>query len=472
MEYSKLAQKVCAAPGISIDSRQVKPRWCFFALPGVSQNGDRFIAQAIANGAQFAVTDNISYSGHENIIIVDNALAALTYCLQRFYPNLPEHKIAITGTNGKTSTAHFCQQIIALLGEKSASIGTIGLLGLQDDSSHIAELAKLTSNDIVSNYQMLSSLKAKGINYVSLEASSIGLDQNRFAGITFSAAAFTNFTQDHLDYHHNMPSYLAAKLKLFNNHMAANSSIFLSQQVALALKGELATGKIIGSDPSCHVIIKSHTANLQSQEIVFSYNNKTYLLQTNLVGSFLGINMLFAVMICHNLGFSLEAILQVSTKLKAAAGRMQKADHPTKYIFIDYAHNPDALERVLLELNTLKAPNAKIITVFGCGGDRDNSKRPLMGQIASRLSHFVLVTDDNPRGEDPGKIRAEIVSKISNPNYKVIANRQKAIENGLSMLDNYDIMLIAGKGHENYQIYNNNKQFFSDLEIVNQNIYK
>jgi UDP-N-acetylmuramoyl-L-alanyl-D-glutamate--2,6-diaminopimelate ligase len=309
-----------------------------------------------------------------------------------------------------------------------------------------------------------------------MEASSIGIAQKRFNKIEFEAAAFSTFTQDHLDYHESMENYMHAKLELFKENMAQNAKFFVSDSVYQSIVQMLGSNyldqnySIIGSADFCDVQIKSHKFDLSGQTVDFLFQDKNYHFTTSIVGGFQAYNMLFAIMLVQHLGFDINDILKVVGKVICVKGRLEKIAHPFKHIFVDYAHNPDALESVLLELGKLKPSKSKIITVFGCGGDRDKGKRSIMGSIASRLSDFVIITDDNPRSEDPEQIRMQICSGIAKNNYKIIENRKNAIINALNLMNNYDILLIAGKGHEEYQIYNDKIIHFSDAEVVNQNI--
>jgi UDP-N-acetylmuramoyl-L-alanyl-D-glutamate--2,6-diaminopimelate ligase len=463
--------------GLSTNSKTTKQGECFFAIKGSRSDGNIFIDEAIANGANLAITSD-TYLGPNNdkIIQVDDVNETLAFCAQQFYTNLPEYKLAITGTNGKTSTADYCRQIFALLGYNSASIGTIGVISNVKLAPEIYNLATLTSNDLISNYKILTELKSNGVDHVALEVSSIGMDQQRFNKCYFHAAAFVSFASDHLDYHKNLEEYLDAKLKLFEQNLNNNAPVFISQDVEkqiLKYNRKLSNYEVIGSTPSCDLYIHELKSDLYGQKVVFIYKNHHYSFYTNIIGRFQAENLLFAIMLSHRCGLDLNQIIDIIPKIKAVKGRLEKVPDINKdrCIFIDYAHNPDALEQIILELRKLKPAKSKIYTVFGCGGDRDKLKRPIMGAIAAKLSDYVIITDDNPRSENPQQIRDEIIGGIKSNNYIEIANREEAIKYSLSILEDYDIMLIAGKGHEEYQIHGNIKTFFSDAKIVNKYLF-
>jgi UDP-N-acetylmuramyl-tripeptide synthetase len=476
-EYHELYQAISDCTGICTNSKIIQAGECFFALRGATVDANIFIDEVLQKGAKFAITDSSQIKTDNKILYVDNALEALAYCAKKFYSPLPQYKLAVTGTNGKTSTTNYCSQILNLLGKPAASIGTIGVLSNVKTDLNISNLASLTSNDLVTNYKILNSLKISGVDYVALEASSIGLDQQRLNKLQFEAAAFTNFSSDHLDYHKNLVDYLTAKLKLFQGNLSENSSVFLSQDVVQIIRkfgmlNSIANYETIGTDPSCNLYIKSHTSNLNGQKVTFTYQHREYEFETAIIGGFQIYNLLFAILLTHSCGIDLNNIVTIVPKLRAVKGRLEKVEDPKKnrFIFVDYAHNPEALKKAILELKHIKTPQSRIFTLFGCGGDRDKSKRPIMGNIASELSDYVVITDDNPRFEPPEQIRLEIISGIKKNNYTEISNRSSAIKYILDIMDNYDILLVAGKGHEEYQIYKSTKIYFSDVDTITKHL--
>lgn len=473
-KYHDLFSLVKNTKGLCSDSRLIQAGECFFALNGLTYKGSKFISDAIKQGACYAVSDDPDFLDQPKVLYVENVKEALKFCCQKFYTNLPKYRVAVTGTNGKSSIVSYCRQIMNLLGVPAASVGTLGVFVGDDEFKELALLAGLTSNDLISNYKILSRLKEVGVEFAALEASSIGLEQGRLAGIEFQATAFSSFSQDHLDYHSDLTQYMRAKLVLFMENISKYGSCYITQQVCqaiadLGLYMPKADCHIIGEQKQASIKIIKHIADLLKQSIQFNYLGCDYSFDTEIVGKFQGYNLLLAIFLCSSCGFSLEKILPVIPQVGQVKGRLQKISYNSKAVFIDYAHNPDALKTILQELRALK-PQAKIITIFGCGGNRDNKKRPMMGSIACDFSDYVIITDDNPRKEQPENIIKEIIAGITKNNYQIIHNRAHAIQTGLNMLNNYDILLIAGKGHEEYQLYSDRKIKFSDEDIVKQKI--
>ncbi|MES2677134.1 MAG: UDP-N-acetylmuramoyl-L-alanyl-D-glutamate--2,6-diaminopimelate ligase [Pseudomonadota bacterium] len=476
---------------LEIDSRLVKKGAIFFALQGHNLDGKKFIDSAFANGAVAVVVPlaalptarlaDQNKKGHQaneissplfkgesgctndrecrargiHKIFVDDVYQTLIQSLQKFYPDLPENILAVTGTNGKTSVAYFIQQMQEIIGLKAASIGTIGIK--TSDSSIQKELTSfaLTTPDIVSLYKNLAILKQRGVNDIAIEASSIGLQQKRLAGLKIGLGAFTNFTQDHLDYHGSMEKYFECKMLLFKETICDNGIAVLNADIAEFEKmKEIATKK-----------------NLQ----IFAYsakNDTPFILKNiNLQGDFQKANLLCALL-CVISYYKLnqqqiELLKNNLDKIKPAEGRMQLATTLKNgaQIFIDYAHTPDALQNVLTTAKKMIHNNLYIL--FGCGGDRDKSKRPQMGKIASNLADFVIITDDNPRTENAAEIRKEILVACDLSKTIQIDNRKKAIEETILKLSQNDILIIAGKGHEKYQIIGSEKLEFDEEKIVN-----
>lgn len=465
-QYSNSNLEISA---IEIDSRLVKKGAIFFALKGHNSDGTKFIQSAFENGAVAVVYDekenypdiSLPLNSDERIIIaVEDIHQILGESLQKFYPNLPRNIFAVTGTNGKTSVAYFIQQLQEILGKKSASIGTIGIKTSEDDkdntNSDLQELTPftLTTPDIVSLYKNLSILKQRGIDDVTIEASSIGLDQHRLGGLKIGLAAFTNFTQDHLDYHGSMEKYFDSKMMLFSELLQPRSIAVLNGDV-----GE------------CDKILK---VAIKKDLIVFAYSAENdfpiHIKNIPLKGDFQKSNLLCAllsVVSYYQLNKEqIQFLIDNIDKIKPAEGRMQlvKTLENNSQIFIDYAHTPDALKNVLATAK--KMPHNKLFVVFGCGGDRDKSKRPQMGKIASDLADFAIVTDDNPRGEDAAEIRKEILAACDSSKTIEVGNRKEAIGQAISKLAANDILIIAGKGHEKYQIIGQNKFEFDEEKII------
>lgn len=465
---------------IVIDSRQIKENSIFFGVIGTKLDGAYFLPDIVKLGCRVAfISANSAFDSQNfvkenpNFIVIigdiDNLLIAV---LNIFYPNLPQNIYAVTGTNGKTSVAEFTRQILQILNIKSASIGTLGIK--TTDNLNLGE-SGLTTPDIVSLYKNLAILKQNNIDDIALEVSSIGLHQNRTGAIKIKCGAFTNFTQDHLDYHKNMENYFACKMILFEKIITQNGYAVLNADIK-----EFATLKQICQKNNLTIFdygfnaeifkIKniSRDENLNYQ-IKFIYNHQEFNFTTQINGDFQIYNILCALaMVVSNHHLNLQQIDQLVKKfdkLHCASGRMQKVgEYRGAKIFIDFAHTPDALENVLKLARNI-ATN-RVIILFGCGGDRDSKKRPLMGEIASKLADVVIITDDNPRTENPELIRQQIITKSLTEKTIEIADRKIAIDKTIRILQDGDVLIIAGKGHENYQIIGAQKIEFNEAQIV------
>lgn len=462
------------------DSRLVKSTSLFFAIKGASSDGNKFIDDVINKGVKFIVTDDAESLKNPNIIangvhitLVNDARVALSQAANILYPLLPQYMVAATGTNGKTSVVSYCRQLYTLLGASSCSIGTIGIECPKNfDLTPIQEILDkspaLTTLDPVTFRYILHNLAKNNIRYVAFEASSHGLDQERLHGIKVDAACFTSFSQDHLDYHKNMDYYLLAKLKLFTDNLSQAGVAVLNSEIEQLdyIKSYLQERNIkfltVGMNGDLKII----------DNTICTYNGQKYNFTTDIVGSFQATNLLIAVMMVHLTGFPFEQVISKLPQIKAVKGRLERVANSN--IFIDYAHTPDALEKSLLELKKIKSEiysnRGSLKVIFGCGGNRDSGKRPLMGQVAAKIADRVIITDDNPRDEDPKFIRQQIIQGIIaiTNRYIEINNRKIAITETINNLQEDDILLIAGKGHENYQIIGNKKLPFSDFDIAKE----
>lgn len=464
-----------AIEDIAIDSRLVKKNSVFFALPGKINDGSKFIASALTNGAAIAISENA-----ENSIKSSNPFQLLVEFLQIFYAPLPANIYAITGTNGKTSSAEFTRQILQFLGKKSASIGTLGVMCDDEIKDHLQN-SSLTTPDIVSLYKNLYNLKKFAVDDVALEVSSIGLEQGRIAGLKIDVGAFTNFTQDHLDYHKSMVEYFRCKMILFSNILQKNGAAVLNSDLE-----EFAEIRKICVEKKYNIIeygFKARELRLQKieqiengQKVFFEFRQKNYQFELSVSGNFQVFNALCAlgnVITKYNLTeLQLQNILPNFNQLQPALGRMQRvAILPNQaQVFIDFAHSPDALINVLKLAHQIS--KARVLVLFGCGGDRDAKKRPIMGGVANELADFVIVTDDNPRSEKAENIRAEILTYCDRTKTVEIDNRKTAIETALTMLQPNDILILAGKGHEKYQIIGTTKFEFDEESIVKNALKK
>lgn len=444
------------------NSKEITEGSIFFALQGKNFDGHDFMQDALLKGASF-----IFHSSHsepnEKLICIPNLEELLPDILNYIY-DISLNITAITGTNGKTSTAFFCAQGFALLGVKSAFIGTIGSFICTNESIVQISNAELTTPDIISFYRILHQIKEQGVSEVFFEASSIGIHQGRIRGVKIKNAIFTNFTQDHLDYHKTMEEYFESKLLLFSSFLLQSGMAIVNiedeksteiQQICKHRGIECFTAGFKKGDLQ---IINYKTS---VQNIVFDCNYFTKG-EVNLTGEFQLSNIYLVILFLIKSGFNALEVKNILPKLKAPAGRME---HIKNNIFIDYAHTPDSLLKALSTLNSLKK-EGKVIVLFGCGGDRDKSKRPLMGAIATKYSDFAIITDDNPRTENAEEIRKDITKGCTGTNFKEIAQREAAIKEAIKLKSSNDILLIAGKGHEAYQIIGNHKFDFNEKEII------
>lgn len=463
----------CEIENIAIDSRLVKKGDIFFALLGKTQDGSEFISDAINKGAVAVVTSQDHEISGAVFIKTSDVFLLLVDCLKEFYSPLPANIYAITGTNGKTSAAEFTRQILQFLGKKSASIGT---LGTRCDADIEAQLqsSSLTTPDIISLYKNLCILKKNGVDDVVLEVSSIGLEQGRIAGLKIDVGAFTNFTQDHLDYHKSMAEYFRCKMILFSKSLPSGSVAVLNSDIPefedVRKTCEKKNHRIIDYG------FKAKKLRLQKiephdlgQKVFFEFVGQNFEFELATSGDFQAFNALCAlgnILAKNQISTKLlKEILQKFSKLQPAAGRMQCAAilKNKAQVFIDFAHSPDALTNVLKLARHL---GKRVVVLFGCGGDRDATKRPIMGEIACRLADLVIVTDDNPRSENPATIRSEILAACDMKKTIEIDDRKLAIEKAIALLEPCDILILAGKGHEKYQIIGEKKFEFDEEKIV------
>lgn len=454
--------------GLQQDSRKIKVGDLFLAYPGVLADGRRFISAAISCGAAAVAYDplnmpnDISLTQSVPMVPVPDLSLQLGVIAKRFYHNPSTHLSVsgVTGTNGKTTIAYQLAQAHHLLGQKSAYIGTIG----QGFFQNLQPLVN-TTPDALSLLGFLHEYRQQGINQVCLEVSSHALSQHRVDGIEFKQAIYTNLTLDHLDYHRTMQAYAEAKAKLFAWPSLEWAIINADDSYQELMKTAVKPGvKILtyGLQEEADVHIQSWHMDMTGTQMTVNTPWGQYELHTALLGQFNIYNSLAIFSSLLASGYDPEKVVQVMTELKAAPGRLEKvADSPS--VLVDYAHTPDALENVLITLKQLK--KGKLWVVFGCGGDRDKSKRPIMGKVASMHADEIIITSDNPRSEDPLLIVNEIAQGIPKLTTKIL-DRKKAIAHALEEATVDDIILIAGKGHEEYQQIGDVKHPFSDQDVV------
>ncbi len=433
--------------GLSSDTRKIKKGFLFFALQGYKNNGENFIHQALKRGACAAISSK-ELRGNPKVIKVKNVRDILGKVCSKFYVNKPKNIIAVTGTNGKSSVADFFHQILSHNNISSATIGTLGI------KTKKTKKIDLTSPDTISMHKELENLKKKKIDNVILEASSHGLSQGRINGINIKIGIFTNLSQDHLDYHKSMKKYFNAKLILFKK--------------ILKKKNYVVTDKNIPE----YNIIKNIAKKRKLRNIFINYSNIKYDL-TNFkpIGNFQKKNLMMAIKACEIIGLNKKKISKCISKIEPVKGRLElvkEFPNQTK-VFVDFAHTPDAIKNAIISLK--KHFKKNITIVFGCGGERDKKKRSQIGKIVNNLCDRIYVTDDNPRNENPKQIRKEIIKNIKKEKVTDIGNRTIAIHTAINQSNN-EIVLVAGKGHEEFQHYKNKKIKISDFKIINKLKFK
>lgn len=443
---------------IKTDSRKVEAGDTFIALKGVNHDGHDFIEKAIESGAALVVAEHGNYS--VDTILVDDTHEYLAEYLSSQYSDMLKnmHIIGATGTNGKTTTCYLLYSALNKLGIRCGYIGTIGFY-LKDKIKDLNN----TTPDILEIYEMLIYCYEKGCNYVIMEVSSQALSMNRVDGLLFDYVIFTNLTQDHLDYHKTMKKYALAKQKLFyklkkDGYALINIDDEYSNMFLLSENNNITYGK----GNSDYKIIDSEVID-DYQTFIINHNG-IWRYDVHLLGEYNIYNTLAVIIILEKLGFDFKQIYDVVFSLEPPTGRMEKIKFNDSLVIIDYAHTPDATYKIISSAKTFC--KGKIYTIIGCGGNRDNDKRAKMGLISTTLSDYVIFTSDNPRNEDPEKIIDDMLQLIDRKNYEIIINREKAIKKGIQKLKENDILLILGKGHEEYQIIGTEKKYFSDKKIV------
>ena len=457
-----------AIAGLAVDSRLVTPGDLFFALAGSVTDGVRYVDAAIASGAVAIAGDRAPPGGCPvPFVTTPNPRLALALAAAKFYPKQPATIAAVTGTSGKTSVAVFARQIWLRLGYASASIGTIGLV-----SEKRTVYGSLTTPDPIALHRQLDDIAREGVTHLAFEASSHGLDQYRLDGVRISAGGFTNLSRDHLDYHPDVARYLAAKLRLFRDLVVAGGAAVISadhdcsaQVIDAAHRRGLRLVTVGAKGDGAGEGIRLVEAEIDGlgQRLALEHRGVPYSIRLPLVGAFQIENALVAAGLAIATGSEAEEVFANLEYLEGAKGRLERVgEHNGAPIFVDYAHKPDALAKALQALR----PYAKrrLVVVFGAGGGRDAGKRPLMGAIAAEHADSVIVTDDNPRGENPDRIRAEILAAAKGA--RDIGDRAAAIRAAIDDLQPGDALMIAGKGHETGQIVGDRVLPFSDHDAV------
>jgi UDP-N-acetylmuramoyl-L-alanyl-D-glutamate--2,6-diaminopimelate ligase len=450
---------------LAFDSRKAAKGSLFFAIAGAKADGAHFAKQAVKAGAVAVAAERPidDLPADVAFVRVKNVRRALALAAAKFFPRQPATIAAVTGTSGKTSVASFTRQLWTALGRNAASVGTIGVTTAKEEV-----YGSLTTPDPIELHRTLDRLAGEGITHLAIEASSHGLDQHRLDGLRVAAGAFTNLSRDHMDYHPTIQDYLAAKLRLFENLVVRDGTAVIdvdnehADAVIAAAKARGLKLFMVGREGNPLQLIDVAVEGF-TQKIAIFYAGRPYVLKLPLVGAFQVENALVAAGLVIATGGEADRVFPALEKLTGAKGRLELAGSKDGApIFVDYAHKPDALAKALEALRPYV--KGRLIVVFGCGGDRDKGKRPLMGAIAADLADEVIVTDDNPRSEDPAAIRAEVLADAGGA--REIGDRAAAIRAGIDAMKAGDVLLIAGKGHETGQIVGNRVLPFSDQDEV------
>ncbi len=455
-----------AISAVTADSRKAAPGALFIAIPGTKADGTAFAADAAAKGAA-AIVMAESAAAPQGISVpvvrVQDPRRALALIAARFYAAQPATAVAVTGTSGKTSVADFTRQIFTACGRRAASLGTIGVVKPSG-----AVYGSLTTPDPVSLHETLAGLAAEGVTHLAFEASSHGLDQHRLDGVRLAAAAFTNLGRDHMDYHPTVEHYLSAKLRLFTDLLepgrtaVVNADGDYAGRVIAAAQARGLKVVTVGRKGEA-VTLVSVARDGFAQRLAVACAGKTYDVRLPLVGYYQVENALTAAGLAIAAGEPVQEVMAALAGLKGVKGRLEIVGEVRGGLaIVDYAHKPEALEAALDACRPFAT--GRLICIFGCGGDRDKGKRPIMGAIAARKADVVIVTDDNPRTEEPASIRREILADA--PGAREIGDRREAIRSAIAMIEKGDVVLVAGKGHETGQIIGSTTIPFSDQEEI------
>ncbi|TYL47651.1 UDP-N-acetylmuramoyl-L-alanyl-D-glutamate--2,6-diaminopimelate ligase [Marinomonas sp. IMCC 4694] len=449
---------------VETDSRKVNGSSVFFALPGVASNGWDYLDAVVSLGCKLAVVPSYLALQRDDIelISVESPTALLVMCLQRYFGHMPEHIVAVTGTNGKSSICYYVAQLAESMGFNSGLVGTFGVGPLQQ-----LKEAKQTTPDVLSLQRILMSMSSSGVNFVAFEASSHALDQGRIDGVPFQTAVFSNLSRDHLDYHGDMMSYATAKQRLFAFNGLANAVICLDDDYASFMASVVTTSTCCyysEQNTAADFYVKQLTLGPEGSEFILCHPEGETSVFLPLLGRFNILNALAALASLWHEVNDKHILIKALSLLRGAPGRMDKLQHEgSPLVVVDYAHTPDALQVALCALK--EHSKGRLICVFGCGGDRDRGKRPLMMQAALENADYVWLTSDNPRTESIEQIFSDVLlNTCVDENFRFEPDRRNAIQQAILSADQHDVVLIAGKGHENYQEIQGIKHHFDDRE--------
>ncbi len=458
----------CEIKNLIIDSRQAVSGSMFFCIRGLKVDGHDFINDVYENGVACIVIDRddlISFPENLAVVKVSDVRCALAFCSANFFDNPTQNMnlIGVTGTNGKTSVTYFIE---AILREHNHNVGIIGTIDSKINGQHVnIYYAAPTTPDSIELQKILSHMNKKNVDDVVMEVSSHSLALHKVDALKFKIGVFTNLTQDHLDFHKDMQDYLNAKSMLFR--MCEIGIVNVDDEASYyILKNSSCKFYSYGINKNCDFRAENILCNENSVAFDITINGVKENIFVPIPGMFTVYNVLCAVAVGCIMGIDISKIKSALAKMNNVPGRMQRVKSENYNVLVDYAHSPDSLENVLTSVRQFT--KGKLITVFGCGGDRDKSKRPIMGQIASKISDYCIITSDNPRTESPMQIINDIEKGILQCEYEKIADRFEAIKRAIELADKNDVIVIAGKGHENYQIFADRTIHFDDVEVAEQ----
>lgn len=450
--------------GIVFDSKEIVPGSVFVCIKGGKEDGHSYVCEAIKKNAAAIITETDIQIEEIPVICVPDTREALSVAAAVFYgePAKKLRIIGVTGTNGKTSVAYMIKNILDTCGYKTGLIGTVeNIIGDESEES------SMTTPDAVTLNKLFRKMADENVNYAVMEVSSHALSQKRAAGIEFACSVITNVSGDHLDYHKTTEEYMKAKALLFRNSAIC---VLNKDDISYETMKEASTGEVVSyskKDKDADIFAYDTLVNANGVSFSVTTENDYYGVYTKIPGVFTVDNALAALSVATALKIPSGFIRMALKTQKGIKGRIERVETGKDFsVFIDYAHTPDGLEKIIRTVNEFK--EARLITLFGCGGDRDKTKRSLMGKIATELSDYVIITSDNPRSENPDEIIKDILSGVTGDNYSVVPGRKEAIKKALSMAEKDDIILLAGKGHETYQVLSEGKIHFDEREILKE----